>query len=39
MIEDNRGRSLLDMIYYFMPSYVETFQVILEKVFLLRSSN
>jgi len=25
MIEDESGRTLLDMVYHFIPSYVETF--------------
>lgn len=30
--EDNQGRALLDMIYKYIPAYVETFQSILEKL-------
>jgi len=32
MIEDQSGRTLLDMVYQYIPSYVETFQNLLENI-------
>lgn len=32
MIEDEQGRTLLDMVYQYIPSYVETFQALLENL-------
>jgi hypothetical protein len=32
MVEDNQGRTLLDMVYQYSPSYVESFQVLLENL-------
>ncbi len=36
MLEDTQGRTLLDMVYQFIPSYVETFQNILENLSVQR---
>ena len=38
MVEDSQGRAFLDMIYKYMPAYVETFQSILEKLATRNSS-
>ena len=32
MLEDSQGQSLLDMVYKYIPSYVESFQVLLENL-------
>lgn len=32
MLEDRQGRALLELVYQYMPSYLETFQTILEKM-------
>ena len=32
MIEDAQGRTLLDMVYQYNPTYVESFQVLLENL-------
>jgi hypothetical protein len=32
MIDDGEGQSLLDMVYKYIPSYVESFQVLLENL-------
>lgn len=39
MSEDTQGRTLLDMVYQFIPSYVETFQTILENLSVSRINN
>lgn len=36
MIEDEQGRTLLDMVYQYIPNYVETFQNLLEKLSMYR---
>lgn len=36
MLEDSAGRSLLEMVYEYIPSYVETFQQILETLSVQR---
>ena len=32
LIEDHQGRTLLDMVYQYNPTYVESFQVLLENL-------
>lgn len=32
MLEDRQGRTLLDLVYQYVPSYLETFQNILESM-------
>lgn len=39
MIEDESGRTLLDMVYQYIPSYVETFQNLLENLQMHRLQN
>ena len=39
MIEDESGRTLLEMVYQYIPSYVETFQVLLENLQMHRLQN
>jgi len=36
MLEDGEGQSLLDMVYKYIPSYVESFQVLLENLSMHR---
>lgn len=32
MLEDSQGRTLLDMVYQYIPSYLEPFQNLLEQL-------
>ena len=32
MAEDSKGRTLLDMVYQYIPSYVDSFQLLLENL-------
>lgn len=32
MLEDKEGRTLLDMVYKYIPSYVDSFQGLLENL-------